>query len=82
MSIIIFVLLIGIVAGLRAMMPLAAVSWIAATGHLDLSGNWLAFLGYRWTPYILSVIAAAELLTDKLLRPRAARYRSNSEPAW
>ena len=47
MSIILFALLIGIVAGLRAMIPLAAVSWMAATGHLDLSGTRLAFLGYR-----------------------------------
>jgi uncharacterized membrane protein len=66
MHIIILALLIGIVAGLRAMMPLAAVSWIAATGHLNLSGSWLAFLGYRWTPYIFSVAAAAELVTDQL----------------
>jgi uncharacterized membrane protein len=66
MTIIIFALLIGIVAGLRAMMPLAAISWIAATGHLDLSGSLLAFLGYRWTPYIFSILAAAELVTDQL----------------
>jgi uncharacterized membrane protein len=66
MHIIIIALLVGVVAGLRAMMPLAAVSWMAATGHLNLSGSWLAFLGYRWTPYILSVVAAAELVTDQL----------------
>ncbi|WP_297299118.1 DUF4126 family protein [uncultured Methylovirgula sp.] len=66
MSIILFALLIGIVAGLRAMIPLAAVSWMAATGHLDLSGTRLAFLGYRWAPYIFSVIAAAELVADQL----------------
>ncbi len=66
MTIIIFALLIGIVAGLRAMMPLAAISWMAATGHLDLSGSWLAFLGYRWTPYIFTLLAAVELVTDQL----------------
>lgn len=43
-------ILIGVVAGLRAMMAPAVVSWAAARGSLDLSGHWLAFLGYRWTP--------------------------------
>ena len=38
-------LVIGIVAGLRAMTAPAAVSWAARLGWLDLSGSWLAFLG-------------------------------------
>lgn len=59
-------LFIGIVAGLRAMTAPAAVSWAAGLGLLDLSGNWLAFMGYRFTPWILSVLALAELVTDKL----------------
>jgi uncharacterized membrane protein len=59
-------LLIGIVAGLRAMIPLAAISWAAHSGLLDLGGSWLAFLGYRFTPWILSLIAAGELITDQL----------------
>jgi len=37
-----------------------------APGWLDVSHTWLAFLGYRWTPYILSVLAAGELIADKL----------------
>jgi len=28
--------------------------------------HWLAFLGYAWTPYILSALALAELVTDQL----------------
>jgi uncharacterized membrane protein len=31
-----------------------------------LEGTWLAFLGYAWTPYILSALALAELVTDQL----------------
>jgi uncharacterized membrane protein len=58
--------LIGIVAGLRTMMAPAAVSWAAALGWLDLSGTALAFLGYAWTPWILTVLAAGELVTDQL----------------
>jgi uncharacterized membrane protein len=59
-------LTIGIVAGLRAVMAPAAVSWMAARGGLNLSGTWLAFLGYRWTPWIFTVAAIAELVTDQL----------------
>ena len=33
---------------------------------LDLSGSWLAFMGYRFTPWVFSVLAAVELITDKL----------------
>lgn len=58
--------LIGVVAGLRAMMATAAVSWAAAHGGLNLSGHWLAFLGWRWTPWILTIAAAAELVTDQM----------------
>jgi uncharacterized membrane protein len=43
-------LLIGVVAGLRAMTAPAAVSWAASLGLLTLDGSWLAFLGYRLTP--------------------------------
>ncbi len=38
-------LLIGVVAGLRAMTAPAAVSWAAALGLLKLQGTPLAFLG-------------------------------------
>lgn len=59
-------LLIGAVAGLRSMTAPAAVSWAAALGLLDLDGTWLAFLGYRATPWILTVLAIGELIVDKL----------------
>jgi uncharacterized membrane protein len=64
--VILLALLIGIVAGLRAMMAPAAISWAAQRGWVDLSGTWLAFLGYRWTPWIFSISAIAELVTDQL----------------
>jgi uncharacterized membrane protein len=57
---------IGIVAGMRAMTAPAAVSWAARRGVLDLEGTWLAFLGYAWTPWILTVLALVELVTDQL----------------
>ena len=59
-------LLIGIVAGLRAMTAPAAIAFAAHYGVLDLSGSWLAFLGYRWTPWIFLVLAIGEWVTDQL----------------
>ena len=62
----ILALLIGVVAGLRAMTAPAAVSWAASLGLLTLDGSWLAFLGYRFTPWILTLLAVGELITDQL----------------
>jgi uncharacterized membrane protein len=59
-------LLIGVVSGLRSMMGLAAVSWAARLGWLDLAQTPLAFLGYAFTPWILTVFALGELVVDKL----------------
>ena len=59
-------LLIGLVAGLRAMTAPAMISWAAYFGWLDLSGTWLAFLGNVWARLILTLFALAELITDQL----------------
>ena len=58
--------LIGIIAGLRAMMAPAAVAWGAALGWFDISQTPLAFMGYRWTPWVFSLLAVVELITDQL----------------
>jgi uncharacterized membrane protein len=58
--------MMGIVAGLRAMTPPAAVSWAAVSGLLNLQDSWLAFFGLTWTPWILTTLAAGELITDQL----------------
>lgn len=58
--------LIGIIAGLRAMTAPAAVAWGAALGWLDVSQTPLAFMGYRWTPWILTAFAVVELISDQL----------------
>jgi uncharacterized membrane protein len=59
-------LLIGIVAGLRTMTAPAAVSWAARVGWLNLAPTALAFLGYAFTPWILTAFALGELVTDQL----------------
>src|ERR1039458_5561226 len=66
MSVYVLAFLIGVVAGLRALTPLAAVSWAARLGWLHLENTWLAFLGFAATPYIVSVLAIGELINDKL----------------
>lgn len=61
-----FALVIGIVAGLRAMTAPAAVAWGAALGWLPLGGTWAAVLGFRFTPWIFTLLALGEFAADKL----------------
>ena len=58
--------LIGAASGLRSLIGLAAVSWAAHFGVLPLDRTWVAFLGYAFSPYILTLMAIAELVNDKL----------------
>jgi uncharacterized membrane protein len=66
MHVVILALLIGVIAGLRAMTAPAAVSWAARLGWLPLTGTPLAFLGYAATPYIFTALALFELVNDQL----------------
>jgi uncharacterized membrane protein len=61
-----FALLIGVVAGLRAMTAPAAVSWAAYLGWLPVQDSWAWFMGHWLTPWIFSVLAIVELVTDQL----------------
>ncbi|MBZ9793543.1 DUF4126 domain-containing protein [Rhizobium sp. 3T7] len=58
--------LIGMIAGLRAMTAPAAVAWAAALGGFDVSQTPVAFMGYRWTPWVFTLLAVVELITDQL----------------
>ena len=66
MSVYLLALLIGIIAGLRALTAPAAVAWAAHLGGLHLGGSWLAFLGNVWVRLILTALALVELVTDQL----------------
>ena len=57
---------IGVVAGLRSMTAPAIVSWAATTGWLNLHGSPFAFMGSTVTVVITSLLAAGELIADKL----------------
>jgi uncharacterized membrane protein len=65
-TVLLLALLIGVIAGLRAMTAPAAVSWAARLGLLNLAPTSLAFLGYAFTPWIFTALALAELVTDQL----------------
>ena len=66
MTILVLALLIGVVAGLRAMTAPAAVAWAAHLGWLPLAGTPLAFLGHPAAPWVLGALALVELVTDQL----------------
>jgi len=66
MIILLMSLLIGVVAGLRTFTAPTAVSWAAHTGWLSLDDSPLAFLGFAWTPWILTLLALVELVIDQL----------------
>ncbi|KAA0109530.1 DUF4126 family protein [Mycolicibacterium sp. P1-5] len=65
-----FALLIGIVAGLRAMTPLAVLAWGAFLGWINLAdaphGHWSSWLGNVIAVVLLSILAIGELITDQL----------------
>lgn len=58
--------LIGGVAGLRAMTAPAAVSIGAWLGWLSLDGTWLAWLATPWAASLFTLAALGELVTDQL----------------
>jgi len=58
--------LIGLVAGLRALTPVAAVSWAARLGWLNLEGTPLGFLRYTISVIIFTILALGEIVNDKL----------------
>ncbi|MBP1179821.1 DUF4126 domain-containing protein [Methylobacterium sp. PvR107] len=66
MTLYLLALLLGVIAGLRAFTAPAVVSWAAALGWLNLDGSWLAFLSYRFTPYVFTLLALGEFVTDQL----------------
>ncbi|CUX53647.1 MULTISPECIES: DUF4126 family protein [Agrobacterium] len=63
---ILLTILIGIVAGLRAMTAPAAVAWGAYLGWFDISQSSLSFMGSIWAVAIFTVLAIVELITDQL----------------
>ncbi|MBO9557193.1 MAG: DUF4126 family protein [Caulobacter sp.] len=66
MSLYLFALLIGVVAGLRALTAPAAVAWGAHLGLIPLQGTSLAWLGNPIAVGVFTLLAAVELVGDQL----------------
>ena len=59
-------LLIGVVAGLRACTAPAVLAWAAFLQWINLSGTWASWMGHWATVAVLTVLAVAELVSDKM----------------
>ncbi|TIT56295.1 MAG: DUF4126 domain-containing protein [Mesorhizobium sp.] len=62
----ILALLIGVIAGLRAMTAPAAVAWGAYLGWLPVAGTWASFMSHWAAVGIFTILAIVELITDQL----------------
>ena len=67
-------LLIGVVAGLRSLTAPAVVAWGALLGWISLNLTWAHWVGNVITVVIFTILAGAELVSDKLPKtpPRTA----------
>ena len=66
-------LLIGVVAGLRALTAPAVVAWGGALGWLSLDGTWAAWVAHPITVTVLTILALGELITDQLAKTPSRR---------
>ena len=58
--------LVGLVAGLRSMLAPAVVSWAARLNLLNVGETYVALMSYRVTALVFPILAAGELIADKL----------------
>jgi uncharacterized membrane protein len=66
--VLLFALLIGVIAGLRALSAPAVVAWAGALGWLNLDGTWAQWVAHPITVAVLTILALGELITDQLPR--------------
>lgn len=59
-------LMIGVVAGLRSLTAPAVVAWAALLRWINLNGTWASWLGHPVMVAVITVLAVAELVGDKL----------------
>ena len=59
-------LLIGVIAGLRAMTAPAVVAWGALLGWIDVDGKWSEWVAHPLTVTVLTIFLVGELITDQL----------------
>lgn len=59
-------LLIGVVAGSRALTAPAVVAWGAMLGWIDVADKWSDWIAHPITVTVLTIFALGELVTDQL----------------
>jgi uncharacterized membrane protein len=64
-NVLFYAFVIGLLAGLRSLTPVAATAWAARQGWLRIPHS-LAFIGSTTTAVIFTVLALFELVADKL----------------
>jgi uncharacterized membrane protein len=64
--VIVLALLIGVVAGLRALTPPAAVAWGGFLGWINLDGTWAQWVAHPIALAVFTVLLLGELITDQL----------------
>jgi uncharacterized membrane protein len=58
--------LIGVIAGLRALTAPAVVAWGAFLGWIDVDGKWSEWVAHPITVTVLTIFLLVELVTDQL----------------
>ena len=73
--VLLFALLIGVVAGLRALTAPAVVAWAGALGWINLDDTWAQWVAHPITVAVLTVLASQllPLLARLLAGPRRAQ---------
>jgi uncharacterized membrane protein len=66
-------LLIGVIAGLRALTAPAVVAWGAFLGWIELHGRWSEWVGHPITVTVLTIFLLVELVTDQLPKTPSRR---------
>jgi uncharacterized membrane protein len=66
--VIVLALLIGVIAGLRALTAPAVVAWGAFLGWIDVDGKWSEWMAHPVTVTVLTIFLIVELFTDQLPR--------------
>jgi uncharacterized membrane protein len=59
-------LLVGVIAGLRALTAPAVVAWGAFLGWIDVEGKWSEWVANPITVTVLTIFLLVELVTDQL----------------
>jgi uncharacterized membrane protein len=71
--VLVLALLIGVIAGLRALTAPAVVAWGAALGWIDVDGKWSEWVAHPITVTVLTILLVVELITDQLPKTPSRR---------